>query len=855
MRRIVVAIVTGLVVLGLANAHGQTPAAPAAEQAPVDQRQTLSSQNVVAATQRTIEVTAKGPKDPAFRDENRPFLLAPWICLAGATSEELEKGFAGLLKDRAKREECQRRLTAVKAGASGPDTKVRVTTTDIELLALQAFDPVTGEPCGDPVVDISPGNQKELDLGELKCGPTDRVDLAIVKASAVVAAAAAVNQNRGAAPADPSADRRRQGRELAGQVLAVFTVSFALPSQLRAAVGRDLGAPCPARRFEIDLDATGVESSRFRNARRPLYLDPDGTGTPDDPYECAEIEFENQIVTRQLVVTFSGLDPAARPALTGVRGVSIQCQDGKCTASIRIGPASPVQIPLQALYKGYVTGAGLTRKAEAVAFAVSFYDDDREPAFPRGYFSLVQEQYLVERKTNGTWASAASLEVGSAPDLTEFDSKYSPPSTAVEPWRIRANDWRTQGNVRVSLKQNLGSRVTTDFEMRLKGGELGDPDPTVSTTRFRIDVHSLTGAVVSAGRAPVAAPSESIAIAEAGDSVGFRAGHFQINHIFRKQVRDAVLPVVDAGALRSDREHHTTVTQLTGLGLGDAALDLYFSYGQRSQARDPREPNKVSSERIDAVEANRSYSTYGGELSWAFAPKFRWTGAGYRSQAWLDRPERASPHPNDEGRGWSALTTLSTTNFDDDSTPAKRFVDWTLQVRYGLGAEEEDNPNAPNRQEAYVGESASFAPDVIFLRSLVPAVHLSDAARPALGRRGALTAGLGNKHYAGMVLNVPRLEGLGSLLSRALGDDAVGDTTGSIRAHAYWARDTGRHLGREIDLNLALEAPKGVRTSLTGAVFWPGAGLSDAAIARSTGRLFQQTRLWSVVVLVTASVP
>jgi hypothetical protein len=145
---------------------------------------------------------------------------------------------------------------------------------------------------------------------------------------------------------------------------------------------------------------------------------------------------------------------------------------------------------------------------------------------------------------------------------------------------------------------------------------------------------------------------------------------------------------------------------------------------------------------------------------------------------------------------------------------------------------------------------------VLFLASLSPALagrHLFDREEDA-----PYVAGLGNKLYAGVVVNVPDVGVLGNLLRSSLPLSELGAVSGTVRGHVYWLRqpfNDARYLGSEIDAQLALEAPKGVKTGLTAALFWPGDALKPAGDARLGSRAYVDRFTWSLLGTVTLTIP
>jgi len=866
-RSTVLRSLAGLVLAGLGVAiptHAQPvpddPQRPAAP--PETPSQAYSAQATAAAT-REIAITKDGPRDvAAFGDLERPFLVAQWLCVPPTDRGEAITGILDLvLGDSLLRARCSAILDDPTAGTLAADViqrllgfsiivpRVLLTNSTSDLLTVEARNSQTGRPCFrvENITDGAPGTVELADIRR-QCGPSARVDFAIL-----------------------------HGTDTAQRVVSGFALSFELPALLNRGTSQTLAQPAGGctelHRFSVRLDATGVESVRFRNPRWPLYLGSDKEADAEAFQACSELEFSNQIVTRQFVVSFSGIDAKARWDFMSVRNVTVRCPAGSCTATFRVGPGSPVRVPLSALRKAYVktataSGTPVQPQAEVISFAISFYDDDREPTYSRGYFSLVQWRNLVERRSDSAWSSAAAFDFGSIPDLTEFDAKYAPIGMTiydVPAATVRPNDWRAQGNVRVSLKQNLGNRAAGDFEIRLKSGEYGGADPSLTATKFRIEVYGLAQWTVSAGRAGVAAPSESIALAEAGDGIGLRYSRFQVNHLFRKQIREALPDVLDSGSLRTDREHHTTVFQATGLPISklQASLDLYGTFGTRSQSRyalDPAQPPPQPAGSIPPpTRTDRHYGTVGGELSVALASSSRWTAAAYHSRARTKLADGTVPSLTDEGRGTAFLTTISWTNFGDEDA-AKRAVDWTFQARYGRGSAEQSDPEHVNRQEAYLGESANFAPDVLFLASLSALFHAKEAIRPVLGSQEAITPGLGNKHYLGGVLNIPKFEAIARLFRKTLPQDAFGDASANVRAHMYWLRhriEESSYLGTELDASLTLEVPKGVKSTFTAAAFEPGGALRgvrpEPRIA--PGRPYVERFTWALIATVNIAIP
>ena len=820
-------------------------AGQAAAAAQEQERPSLANQ-IPAAGERVIELDSTGPKLDAFKSFDLPFLVALWLCVpeppARSPNEDdaayLARIEGELVRVYNKPERRRNCAEALRAGRATPEVSeafrkaraeggtdsdgILIRNADQKLaIRVRLLQPPAVNHCRERVFELRPGDSEVLSLGEFRqCGIDGRLNFLVL---------------------------RYEGAEPAGEPRATsgFALSFNLPKQLTTP---QLHAQAPetscVRRYAIhvNLDSTGIASRRFRNPRWPPYLGPNSEVLKELPTEiafqsCTDLVFTNELVDRRFVVTFTGIRPAARWALMDVPGIATRCEGESCTASLIVGPGvTGTGVRLIALRRTYLEAQPPQR--EPVTFNVAFFEDDREPTYARGFFSLVQFHQMSERRSSTQWSAAVSADVGSIPDIIQLDPRFQ--GSLDEPPEIRANDSRAQGAVRVTLKQNVGARASGEFELRLRSGELGGSDPTVAATKYRMDVNLLSGLILTGGRFVVAAPGETIAVSEAGDNFGFRAGPLAANYIFRKQVRNALPDILDPNATETDRDHSTGVIQLNGLplpGYRSINFDLIGLRGERSLSRSVTESAAAAAARVD-----RNYWTFGSEANWLIAKDWRWTSSLYYSQVRSDYGQQARQLASDKGQGWTMLHTLTYTNFDGDVADLRQGVDWTVQGRFGLGSK--DDPSTDMERESYSGEANPFAPDVLFLSAIVPALEANRL----------LTKGLADKQYVGLAVTRP-IRRVAEFLRLPPGE--ISSASASLRLHRYWVRGglgTRGLLATEINASASAEIPRGIKVVLTAAHLRHGSALTALQISHPAGsRSVLDRNLWSLIAQISAT--
>ena len=193
-----------------------------------------------------------------------------------------------------------------------------------------------------------------------------------------------------------------------------------------------------------------------------------------------------------------------------------------------------------------------------------------------------------------------------------------------------------------------------------------------------------------------------------------------------------------------------------------------------------------------------------------------------------------------DGSGTVALLDLGFSWLDVKTKGKETEVKSRGSVRLLLGRGSGDDPATKNENEGYLGETASFAPDKVFLASLARSTSTSFLEEGEAMSGGQIGAGLSNKEYMGLILTNSRnspLEWVAKWMN--LESDVVAAKTVLGIHHYRFVEEVfgSKDAGREVSLEFGLEVPKGVSVSLGGAIFDPGEAL-DTVLRDQAWTLF-----------------
>jgi hypothetical protein len=603
---------------------------------------------------------------------------------------------------------------------------------------------------------------------------------------------------------------------------------------------------------EVILDRTGVASVAFLNPRRPAYLGPPTrctTYTAEEKLRYLgqrELRFRNRVADRSFVVTFSDISELDRAEYLryGVRLES--CRQGKCSAVLQVNENLSASLPLSVLW------ASFQRQNSSVStFTIAFFEEDTSPANAKGYFTMAAGTAFVEPADSQRWTANTGAVAAHEPDLNDLvPADKKPPviqlPLAGEPGNVRdaVNRWRLSGNVVLGVTHTFGVKASGEFEIQLKDGDFGT-DPSVSATKFRLNIHGANGLSFSGGRFDIASPSYGIAMRERGDAVAITHPYANLLGaliIRKEQPRDRFL--ADTPKDPQDRDHWAVYLQAAPvLRLGAqqwGQVNVFGVYGQQEQQRTA----DFGKDTMQVMQFDRHYETVGAEWLGTFNRSAA-SVAVFGSRTRANTPDERVDLPGDRGHGYVALATFTRTNLDSAVEGNRQKVDGAFNLFFGLGSGDETpaDSSAKDTNEGYVGETGNFTPDLLFLSRLAPLINTdvrarSDDGSMTIRRTGRVGRGLANKTYFGATYTDQRWSLL-QLIARGLQipADDLGARSTTVKLHYYRFNQRvfqAHDGGTEFDLEFKLDSPRGVKYTMLTGVFWPGAALKDSGLIAKT---------------------
>ena len=476
-------------------------------------------------------------------------------------------------------------------------------------------------------------------------------------------------------------------------------------------------------------------------------------------------------------------------------GVAIEdCddKDGKvtCTASATIPPRQRVRFSNATLRHN---------PGELVRFKISFFGRTAPPANANAYVQLGTERGKIPSQ----FAVGLGIDGASAYDLSSG---------------FRGHNRHTSGTGTASI-EFAGGIVDASVALGFKSGDFGGPDSTRNVTlgEYQAKVFGSRGQredlkpiVLQYGQFLFARPTSGIAISEKGEGLLLAYQKLAASYILH---RESDQP--DGKANTQNDDYYVTMLQMNNLPLRGVrqvdGIDLIAVYGNnKADDRPAATPAAPDPKRQSAY----TFTTLGSELRMSFRriPNSSMSVGLYHSQRQI-RPRREESEEIVKGRGTVGLLTFgwqwsgSKTLFETGGKSRPSFGP-TFTIGRGTG----DDPLTTDRDEGFLGETAGFANDKIFLSQL--------AADDELSKK--IGQGLENKWYLGAQWNDAR----GSLLgwiARKIGDSKnieSATTNASIHTYRFVHPLEGRHWGGvEGNIEFLLESPTSVTWSLGGAYY------------------------------------
>lgn len=528
------------------------------------------------------------------------------------------------------------------------------------------------------------------------------------------------------------------------------------------------------------------------------------------------IRFDNETADRYFVVNFP-LEKCPTPLPAPEQSViSFTEKDGSCTGTLSISPHAYVDIDASVVDMA---------PRKILQFNVDFFDQTDDPANSTGFISLTQIN-PADPKSQPPDKSIFGIVAG----LNGKDEPFIREPTAGDSSLFAGRQKNHfAGSGRLDSSFFYGNRANAKLSLAYKSGDFGGDETTdkIDASQYQINVFGTNGLVLTYGKTKFAAPSNQIAIGEQGQ--GFRVAwrNLSLAHILKNE-RSSPEGV--------DQDRDSSILQWTPIPLNLGILRSASLTVVRGEERLEQEKTLNTAGNVLKPEvAPFVYETYGGEVFLTEPLRSRAAGTGKALTGSLafyysKRDSRAKKTTLSDGRGYVGLGTLSLP-FDwqvDPLSPLKRKPRRvaTLLAGYGRG----DDPKTPNVDESYIGETGAFSRDVLFVGNIFTNSKSRDI-RP----------GLSNKQYFGLQLTdntTSVLSWIGTKILQADPRDIISEST-TLKLHDYrFNREVlgDRDAGREADLDFVMEAPKGIKWSLSGAYFQPGKALDTLV----------KDRAWSV---------
>ena len=465
------------------------------------------------------------------------------------------------------------------------------------------------------------------------------------------------------------------------------------------------------------------------------------------------------------------------------------------------------------------------------------------PAKPR--YARLAEQPDDPSKTAVSAIGSLTGTVGPLLRTKKPDDATSEPIISPEfPYRgERLHD--AAGAGRVTVKQNMGSRADANIDFSIRKGTFGTRDTNVTTSKYQMNLNYLDGSQLQFGRFTFAQPANKISVSEEGDGLRYLAralrfpktrrgtlnlGTPSLAHVVRRR---SLTPFAE----KDNKNAYSTILQLERIALPSSV------WGQASPFRTL---NLIAVKGKDQKFGDQHrFDSWGGEVLFALpqrkfatakAPGGFFHGSG--SAAFFANRRSAGTDPGTIRRHGNAWLTTFAVNRSERlaAVDAPRPI-FTVSLTLGAGAR--DRTVDGIRIPGYVGESAGFAPDLIFLSSFAPAIENAITATTPEANVGR---GLSNKRYTGVQVTWFEPKPLRVLLDEVLNvGTRINATSATVKLHDYRFRTPvagSRYAGDELDLEILVEAPRGIKLTLSAGYFFRGSTL-DEVIARKP---------WTVVV-------
>jgi|GEM_PF-1115290 len=520
-----------------------------------------------------------------------------------------------------------------------------------------------------------------------------------------------------------------------------------------------------------------------------------------------------------------------------------------CSATQTANPGQSVIFPHSILE--------LDRKQILQAKA-KFFDETQAPSNPTAYL-IEAGQVPDDRPPEGSFGLNAGVGGVYEPFVDKHTVDFGVPRCAnlcpANPLDTQ-HDSHYKASGRLDVTRTLSYFADASVSMKFQGGDFGgNPDTTTkfAASQYIFKAYSQEGVIFQFGRFDFAVPSTSISINESGEGFNFSYLNYSAGWEVKRE-SDAFTPNSE------NRDSYAAIFAAKNLPLTSSfarSFDLTAVYGN-DRKKDSTVPVELDAQgtpvRSLVTRTAHKYMSYGGELFYAVPPAaVQGSVAAYRAtrNAATSSDDCANANIVCDGRGAVGLMTVTKSFINPKTQKADRL--FNLYIGMGTG----DNPKTPQLNEAYIGETPGFAPDLIFLSKLSSSISALNptpkATPPVLDAKGqpikiiengplGLGQGLSGKRYIGFQFidnTFSPLEMFATAVFRIPKDDVKSRST-TITLNDYHLREPflgSKTAGREIDIQFAAETPKNVKVSVGAGYFLPGSAVKT--IIRKNAWLLQ----------------
>jgi hypothetical protein len=573
----------------------------------------------------------------------------------------------------------------------------------------------------------------------------------------------------------------------------------------------------PRREFNGDagavvaLDNTGIADWDYLNPRRaPLIVQDQWT----------VFGFENRTSDRTVVVAVpvnARTASRAGRAAAADRGLAIEpCKhvDGQQCAILTLAPGTSRALSLDDL---------VDPDRPVIRFLVSFFDEDVTPAQTIGYARTSLAAYESPSRT--AWGLLAKISGSTDPFLPRDATGAAKRITSDAPFETLATS-SMQGLARLNTKPTLGDRADADIDLLFEQAALGGKDarlPTagapndlnaVSVPKYKFTIYGQDGIQFAFGKFQFL---DTVLLSEGGEGFRFSWRNFGVGRILKRESANNIADV-------DNHDHDVWIAQANNLLTDNAgslrSINLTALYGH-DRSTSSTSPTGVTTEVPD-----RTYWTAGAEAFFA-VPELHLQGSTgvFHSRRRVDPATAAVP----DGDGTMGYLTATLSVFGGKPDAKARTVQRSVGVLLAGGSA--DGADTPTKNDGYLGESAKFSQDSLFLAALDPLIGVQPAFAPnTLSGKGFLGFTFTDQTFS-------PLDWIAGLLQIPSTDIVSRRTTLKYNAYRYTNLVLGvKHPGDEFGVEFAVETPRGVRVSLAYNRFFTAAGF-DSLFPKDPWRL------------------